>query len=148
MALGSELSTLGALLQDRSEKHGVVGAALAVGRGDEIFETSTGLVNRNTGVDVTVDSVFQIGSITKLFTTTLIMQLVDEGALEHLVDVSGGDARAALNALELALLAQSGQSDQGKGGACGPRQQVGVVGAEIVQVVAVFHVALEEQGVL
>jgi CubicO group peptidase (beta-lactamase class C family) len=82
MALESELSTLGALLQDRTARHGVVGAALAVGRGDEIFEAATGLVNRNTGVEVTVDSVFQIGSITKLFTTTLIMQLVDEGSLE------------------------------------------------------------------
>ena len=82
MALESELSTLGALLQDRTARHGVVGAALAVGRGDEIFEAATGLVNRNTGVEVTVDSVFQIGSITKLFTTTLIMQLFDEGSLE------------------------------------------------------------------
>lgn len=82
MTVESRLPTLGGLLEDRAAKHGVVGAALAVGRGDEIFETATGVVNRNTGVEVTADSVFQIGSITKLFTTTLIMQLVDEGSVE------------------------------------------------------------------
>ena len=75
MTLKSRLATLGALLEDRAAKHGVVGAALAVGQGGEIFEAVTGVVNRNTGVEVTADSVFQIGSITKLFTTTLIMEL-------------------------------------------------------------------------
>jgi CubicO group peptidase (beta-lactamase class C family) len=82
MTLESQLAGVRALLEDRAAEHGVVGAALAVGRGDEDFEAVTGVVNRNTGVEVTADSVFQIGSITKLFTTTLIMQLVDEGAIE------------------------------------------------------------------
>ncbi len=82
MTLDRQLGTLSALLQDRAAKHGVVGAALAVGRGDELFEAVTGVVNRNTGVEVTPDSVFQIGSITKLFTTTLVMQLVDDGLVE------------------------------------------------------------------
>jgi CubicO group peptidase (beta-lactamase class C family) len=85
VSLGSRLEPLNALLQDRAAKHGVVGAALAVGKGDELFEAVTGVVNRNTGVEVTPDSVFQIGSITKLFTTTLVMQLVDDG----LVDLEG-----------------------------------------------------------
>ncbi len=82
MTLESRLATLGALLQDRAGRHGVVGAALAVGQGDELFEAATGVVNRNTGVEVTADSVFQIGSITKLFTTTLVMQLVEGGSVE------------------------------------------------------------------
>jgi CubicO group peptidase (beta-lactamase class C family) len=82
MTLESRLAALGPLLQDRAAKHGVVGAALAVGQGAQIFEATTGVVNRNTGVEVTADSVFQIGSITKLFTTTLVMQLADEGRLE------------------------------------------------------------------
>jgi CubicO group peptidase (beta-lactamase class C family) len=36
----------------------------------------------NTGVETTPDTLFQIGSITKVFTTTMIMQLVDEGRVE------------------------------------------------------------------
>lgn len=82
MTLESRLAALGPLLHDRAAKHGVVGAALAVGQRDQIFEAATGVVNRNTGVEVTADSVFQIGSITKLFTTTLVMQLVEEGQVE------------------------------------------------------------------
>lgn len=48
----------------------------------EIFTTAAGILNRNTGVEADEDSVFQIGSITKTWTATLIMQLVDEGLLD------------------------------------------------------------------
>jgi len=40
-----------------------------------------GVLSRATEVEVTADSVFQIGSITKPWTATMIMQLVDEGRL-------------------------------------------------------------------
>ena len=35
-----------------------------------------------TGVEITPDAVFQIGSITKVWTATLVMRLVDEGRVE------------------------------------------------------------------
>ena len=41
-----------------------------------------GVLSKATGVEVTADSLFQIGSITKVWTATLVMQLVDEGLLE------------------------------------------------------------------
>ncbi|MBB3678271.1 serine hydrolase [Modestobacter versicolor] len=67
-------------------RHSVPGAALAVRRvgagPDELVELATGVLNRSTGVATTTDSVFQIGSITKVWTTTLVMQLVDEGRLD------------------------------------------------------------------
>lgn len=40
-----------------------------------------GVTNLSTGAPVIEDTLFQIGSITKIFTTTLAMQLVDEGRL-------------------------------------------------------------------
>lgn len=40
------------------------------------------MLNRATGVEVTTDSLFQIGSITKVWTASLLMQLVDEGLLD------------------------------------------------------------------
>jgi CubicO group peptidase (beta-lactamase class C family) len=71
-------------------RHRVTGATLAVLRlgegpdsaGDELVEAATGVLNTSTGVEVTTDSVFQIGSISKVWTATLVMQLVDEGLLD------------------------------------------------------------------
>ncbi len=60
----------------------VPGASLAVMAGDDVFATACGVLNVRTGVEATPDSVFQMGSITKVWTTTLVMQLVDEGRLD------------------------------------------------------------------
>jgi len=73
---------LQALLDESAERHGVPGAAVAVGAGGELIEAATGVVNRDTGVATTADSVFQIGSVTKVWTASLVMQLVAEGAVE------------------------------------------------------------------
>ncbi|MFB9838309.1 serine hydrolase, partial [Actinoallomurus acaciae] len=69
-----------------AERHGVPGAALGILRpapgGDETAEAATGVLNRETGVAATADSLFQIGSVSKVWTTTLVMQLADEGRLD------------------------------------------------------------------
>ena len=84
-----DMTTLVARLRDVQEtldalsrRHRVPGATLAIGAGDELVDFATGTLNVNTGVETTTDSIFQIGSNTKLFTTTLVMQLVDEGAVD------------------------------------------------------------------
>jgi CubicO group peptidase (beta-lactamase class C family) len=63
-------------------KHDVPGAAWAVLLDGEVVDGAAGLLNLSTGVEATPDSVFQIGSITKLWTSTLVMQLVDEGLVD------------------------------------------------------------------
>jgi CubicO group peptidase (beta-lactamase class C family) len=82
----SKLSEVDAWLQDNLAallaEHRVPGAAIAVLAGGEVIDHAAGLLNTGTGVESTVDSVFQIGSITKLWTSTLAMQLVDEGRLD------------------------------------------------------------------
>lgn len=59
----------------------VPGASLAVLHDGALFELAAGITNLNTGVPVTTDTLFQIGSITKLYTSALILQLADEGKL-------------------------------------------------------------------
>lgn len=64
------------------KKHNVPGASVAILRGKRIIATAAaGVVNLDTRVPVTTDAVFQIGSITKPMTASMIMQLRDEGKL-------------------------------------------------------------------
>ena len=58
------------------------GASLAVLRDGDVSAAASGILNLGTGVEATVDSLFQIGSITKVWTATVVMQLVDEGLVE------------------------------------------------------------------
>ena len=90
-------------LRATAEQHRITGVSLAVAQGDQLVEAATGFVNSAAGIEATPDSVFQIGSITKLFTATLIMQLIDDGLLQLDTPLSG-----ALPELDLADSAITG----------------------------------------
>ncbi|MFJ6532081.1 serine hydrolase domain-containing protein [Microbacterium sp. NPDC091662] len=82
----SDLNEIGSWVRENlpamlADAH-IPAASVAILAGGEIFTTASGILNRNTGVEADEDSVFQIGSITKTWTATLIMQLVDEGLLD------------------------------------------------------------------
>jgi CubicO group peptidase (beta-lactamase class C family) len=64
------------------DEHDVPGAAVAASVDGQVVDAAAGLLSRSTGVPATTDSVFQIGSITKVWTATLVMQLVEQGELE------------------------------------------------------------------
>ncbi|ACZ88462.1 serine hydrolase domain-containing protein [Streptosporangium roseum] len=76
------LENLQERFDEAARRHGVPGAALALWAGGRLVEVATGVVNRNIGVETTTDSVFQVGSTTKVWTAALVMQLVDEGLVE------------------------------------------------------------------
>jgi CubicO group peptidase (beta-lactamase class C family) len=59
----------------------VPGAVLGIWADGREVIAAAGVLNRATRVRVTADSLFQVGSITKLLTATMIMQLIDEGLL-------------------------------------------------------------------
>lgn len=73
---------IGETLPGLIAKYQVPGAAWAVLQGDRVVDGAAGVLSTATGVEATPDSVFQIGSITKLWTATLVMQLVDEGSVD------------------------------------------------------------------
>lgn len=69
-------------LEELATETAVPGAVLGIWADGEQTIAPYGVLNRGTGVEVTADSVFQVGSITKTWTATLIAQLVAEGKLQ------------------------------------------------------------------
>lgn len=81
-ALDAYEATLSEILDEAVAEHQVPGAVVAVIRGDERSVVASGVGNLDTGVETTPDTLFQIGSITKIYTASLVMQLVHAGLVE------------------------------------------------------------------
>ena len=77
-----DTAKLQARLEELIAEHKVPGAAFGILHDGEVHELAAGVLNLATGYEATTDSLFQIGSITKVYTATVIMQLVDEGKVE------------------------------------------------------------------
>jgi CubicO group peptidase (beta-lactamase class C family) len=73
---------LGERLAELVTEHRVAGAALGILDDGNVIEAAAGTANLNTGVEVTTDTAFQIGSTTKTMTATVLMQLVDEALVD------------------------------------------------------------------
>lgn len=58
------------------------GSALVADRGQVVLKKGYGLANMEWGIPNTPDTKFRLGSITKQFTATLIMQLVEQGQID------------------------------------------------------------------
>ncbi len=72
------------------DKYDIPGAAIAVVKDGELFfSKGYGVTNSKTAVPVVADqTLFHIGSVTKLFTWTAIMQLVEQGKLDLHTDIN------------------------------------------------------------
>jgi CubicO group peptidase (beta-lactamase class C family) len=71
-----------ARLRELLAEYGVPGAVLGVHSEGEVSTVPAGVLGLRTRVPVTADAIFQLGSTTKVFTATLVMQLVDDGVLD------------------------------------------------------------------
>ena len=76
------LADLQEILEEAVASRGLPGATVAVLADGEVTEAAAGVLNQRTGVEATPESLFQIGSITKVYTATLVMQLVDAGLVD------------------------------------------------------------------
>lgn len=69
-------------LADLCEQFHIPGAAFAVAMGDETAVAWTGTANLDTGMPVEQHTLFAAGSVTKVFTASLLLTLNDEGLVD------------------------------------------------------------------
>ena len=115
MDLDDLQARLGSDLVRLSAGGAVPGMSVAVLSGTYVVAASVGVTNTRTGVPVTCDTLFQIQSVTKLFTATMVLQLVDEGLLQlddpvqaHLPEFRTADLAASHHITVRHLLTHSG----------------------------------------
>jgi CubicO group peptidase (beta-lactamase class C family) len=91
------------LLAELGSGHGVPGAVCGVLSGDRTTVATWGVANTATGVEVTPDTLFQLGSLSKLYTTTLLLQAqaaglvsLDEPVRAQLQEFSVADPGATI----------------------------------------------------
>jgi CubicO group peptidase (beta-lactamase class C family) len=76
------------LLQAYTRQNKFSGAVLIAARGEIVFNKAYGYSNRDLGTPATTETEFRAGSLTKMFTSTLILKLVQEGKIALLDPVS------------------------------------------------------------
>ena len=84
-----DYASLAAAVQGEAARWNVPGMTAAVLHGGERTAVATGVTNLEHPVQVTVDTRFQVGSISKVFTATAIMALADQGKLDLDSPVTG-----------------------------------------------------------
>jgi CubicO group peptidase (beta-lactamase class C family) len=80
-SLANYRSRLGQTLAELADAHQVPGAVVGVLLDDDIEVASWGVANVTTGVEVTPSTLFQIGSLAKMYTATLLCQVAGAGVI-------------------------------------------------------------------
>lgn len=76
------MSRLEEFVHEQMDRWQVPGVSIGIFDGDDVEFAGFGITNIETGLPVAPETLFQIGSISKIFTTTLVMTLVDEGRFD------------------------------------------------------------------
>lgn len=74
-----DTQTLGEIAFESAQQTGLTGAQVAVWDGTNLIEAATGLANAPADIPVDTNTLFQIGSTTKVYAAALNLQLVEEG---------------------------------------------------------------------
>jgi CubicO group peptidase (beta-lactamase class C family) len=139
---GGEHTDWSARLRELAARAGVPGAVLGIWAGGKEILAAHGVVNAATQVATTTDSLFQVGSISKVWTATMAAQLVGEGRVSLDTTVaevlpglrlSTGDVGGEVTVRHL-LTHTAGFdgdifTDTGRGGDCLERYAAGLSGA-------------------
>ena len=111
---------LDGLAREAAAELGIVGAQVSVLHEGEIAEGVAGIADLATGVAITPDTLFQVGSTTKVMTAAVVMTLVEEGRIaldvpvvEQLPGFALSDAGATATVTPRHLMSMSSGIDNG-----------------------------------
>lgn len=76
------MAKLESLVREQMQKWSVPGVSIGIYDGEDVEFAGFGITNIETGQPVAPETLFQVGSISKIFTATLAMTLVDDGSLD------------------------------------------------------------------
>lgn len=76
------IGELDGVVKEQMERWTVPGIAVGILNDGEVETRAYGIANLETGYEMRPDTILQIGSISKIFTTTLLMMLVDKGLVD------------------------------------------------------------------
>jgi CubicO group peptidase (beta-lactamase class C family) len=118
LASNVSIAEIDAVISESLQKWGIPGATLGITLNGETIERAYGIANLETNQPVLTESIFRLASISKPFTATLAMTLVDEGLLDldlavaaYLPAVSLADAKARRSLTMRHLLSHTGGID-------------------------------------
>ncbi|MGB3305850.1 MAG: serine hydrolase domain-containing protein [Thermomicrobiales bacterium] len=110
-----DYASLEAAVQGEAARWNVPGISVAVLHEGAITPVAVGVTNLETRQPMTTDTISQIGSISKVFATTVVMQLVDEGKIDldapvttYVPELPLADAAARANLTMRHLLSHTG----------------------------------------
>ena len=75
------LNDLPSYVREFCETENLPAISVAIHVDGKDYAAASGVLNANTGVEATADSIFQIGSITKVLTASVVMRLIDRGLI-------------------------------------------------------------------
>lgn len=117
-AADTTAADLQTLFDEQLAATGIPGAQAVIIHRGTVYHAAGGVLNVRTGLEVTDESIFQIGSVTKLFTTVLALQLVDDGLIDledrvvdHLPEFQLADPEHAAQVRIIDLLQHRGGFD-------------------------------------
>ncbi len=77
-----DIQAMQELVDGVARELGIVGGQMALFDGERVYEFTTGMANLERKLAVTTDTLFQIGSTTKVYNAALMMALIDAGVLD------------------------------------------------------------------
>ncbi|MDZ4674537.1 MAG: serine hydrolase domain-containing protein [Gemmatimonadota bacterium] len=83
------LAPLDSLIRAEMERSGTPGASVAVvANGQIVYAKGFGVANIESGTPVTTETLFRVGSVTKMFTGALLSQLAEQGQIDLQAPIS------------------------------------------------------------